>query len=178
MSADRSGSRCARLAAAWLCTALFAATLGTVAAPPVAAQSAPSAPAAAAQDLPAAHAERFKKLAEELRCLVCQNQSLADSNADLAVDLRREVETMMTQGKSDAEIKDFLVVRYGDFVLYRPPVKSSTAMLWFGPFLLLLIGAIAWVVVQRRSRARPAAAAGADGPAEPDRERARRLLGD
>ena len=89
--------------------------------------------------------QRLITIAEELRCLVCQNESLAGSRADLAMDLRREVRTLIKAGKSDAEIKEFLVSRYGDFVLYRPPVKPTTWLLWFGP-LLLLIGAI-WLLV-------------------------------
>jgi cytochrome c-type biogenesis protein CcmH len=95
---------------------------------------------------------RLKALSEELRCLVCQNQSLADSNAELAVDLKREVERLMTEGKSDAEIKAYLVQRYGDFVLYKPPVQSNTAVLWAGPFLLLAGGAGLWAFIQRRSK--------------------------
>jgi cytochrome c-type biogenesis protein CcmH len=85
---------------------------------------------------------RFKKLTEELRCLVCQNQSLADSHAELAQDLRNEVYKMVIAGDSDKEIIDYLVTRYGDFVLYRPPVKNTTYFLWFGPFLILLIAII------------------------------------
>jgi cytochrome c-type biogenesis protein CcmH len=97
---------------------------------------------------------RLKRLESELRCLVCQNQTLADSNADLADDLRREVRTLALQGKSDDEIKAYLVARYGDFVLYRPPVKPLTWLLWFGPFALLAGGgAIWWVVLRRRARA-------------------------
>lgn len=87
--------------------------------------------------------QRLMKLSEELRCLVCQNQSLADSGAGLAEDLRREIRSMIVQGKTDKEIVDFLVQRYGDFVRYRPPVKATTVLLWFGPFALLGIGAIA-----------------------------------
>ena len=90
--------------------------------------------------------QRLVLIAEELRCLVCQNESLAGSRADLANDLRREVRTLIKSGKSDAEIKEFLVNRYGDFVLYRPPVKPVTWLLWFGP-LLLLLGAI-WMLVR------------------------------
>lgn len=90
--------------------------------------------------------QRLISIAEELRCLVCQNESLAGSRADLAMDLRREVRTLIKAGKSDAEIREFLVSRYGDFVLYRPPVKPTTWLLWFGP-LLLLIGAI-WLLVR------------------------------
>lgn len=89
--------------------------------------------------------QRLIIIAEELRCLVCQNESLAGSRADLAMDLRREVRTLIKDGKTDAEIKDYLVSRYGDFVLYRPPVKPTTWLLWFGP-LLLLIGAI-WLLI-------------------------------
>jgi len=89
--------------------------------------------------------QRLIIIAEELRCLVCQNESLAGSRADLAMDLRREVRTLIKDGKTDAEIKDFLVSRYGDFVLYRPPVKPTTWLLWFGP-LLLLIGAICLLI--------------------------------
>lgn len=85
--------------------------------------------------------QHFKDLIEELRCLVCQNQSLADSDAELAHDLRAEVYGMMQEGKSDAEIIEFLVARYGDFVLYNPPVKPSTWLIWFGPFVLLLVAA-------------------------------------
>jgi cytochrome c-type biogenesis protein CcmH len=96
--------------------------------------------------------QRLITIAEELRCLVCQNESLAGSRADLAQDLRREVRTLIKSGKSDAEIKEYLVNRYGDFVLYRPPVKPTTWLLWFGP-LLLLLGAV-WVLfnVIRRSQ--------------------------
>lgn len=85
--------------------------------------------------------KRMIGLAEKLRCLVCQNESLASSHAELAEDLRREVREQMQQGKSDQEIIDYLVARYGDFVLYDPPMKSYTLLLWFGPFGLLLVGA-------------------------------------
>jgi cytochrome c-type biogenesis protein CcmH len=84
--------------------------------------------------------DRYKALIAEIRCLVCQNQSLADSDAGLANDLRVEVYEHMQQGKDDAEIVDFLVARYGDFVLYNPPVKPSTYLLWYGPFVLLALG--------------------------------------
>ncbi|MCW8901131.1 MAG: cytochrome c-type biogenesis protein CcmH, partial [Gammaproteobacteria bacterium] len=83
-----------------------------------------------------------KKLIDELRCLVCQNQNLADSNASLAVDLRKQVYKMINEGQSDKEILDFMVTRYGDFVLYRPPFKTSTILLWIGPFIILAIGLI------------------------------------
>lgn len=84
--------------------------------------------------------KRAVQLAEELRCLVCQNQSIAESNAELAVDLRRQIREQIALGKSDAEINAYMVDRYGDFVLYRPPIKFTTLLLWFGPLLLLLIG--------------------------------------
>ncbi|MCW9023130.1 MAG: cytochrome c-type biogenesis protein CcmH [Gammaproteobacteria bacterium] len=84
--------------------------------------------------------DRFKRFSEELRCLVCQNQSLADSNAELALDLRSELYTMIKNDASDDEIVSFMVDRYGDFVLYRPPVNSATWFLWFGPFLLIFVG--------------------------------------
>ncbi|MGE0468885.1 MAG: cytochrome c-type biogenesis protein CcmH [Nitrospira sp.] len=93
---------------------------------------------------------RLKHLAIELRCLVCQNQTLADSNAPLAEDLRREVREMIVKNMSDKEIIDFLVERYGDFVLYRPPLKATTTLLWVGPFVLLLAGATVLVITLRR----------------------------
>jgi len=93
---------------------------------------------------------RLKHLAVELRCLVCQNQTLADSNAPLAEDLRREVRDMIAKDMSDKEIIEFLTSRYGDFVLYRPPVKATTALLWVGPFVLLAIGATVLVITLRR----------------------------
>ena len=93
---------------------------------------------------------RFNQLTLELRCLVCQNQNLADSDAPLAHDLREEIHGMMMAGKDDDEIKTFLVERYGDFVLYKPPVKGNTLVLWVAPIALLLIGAIVVGVVVRR----------------------------
>jgi cytochrome c-type biogenesis protein CcmH len=96
---------------------------------------------------------RLKHLAVELRCLVCQNQTLADSSAPLAEDLRREVREMIAKNMSDQEIIEFLVARYGDFVLYRPPLKATTTVLWVGPFVLMAIGATALVMtLRRRSR--------------------------
>lgn len=97
---------------------------------------------------------RVQVLSAELRCLVCQNQSLADSHADLAIDLRNQVRALIKAGKSDAEIKAWLTDRYGDFVLYRPPVKSSTWLLWFGPFLLLAVAMAALLLYLARRRAR------------------------
>jgi cytochrome c-type biogenesis protein CcmH len=84
--------------------------------------------------------QRMKALTEQLRCLVCQNETLADSRADLAEDLRKQIREQMKAGKSDQEIIAFLTQRYGDFVLYKPPVKSTTYLLWFGPFVLLIGG--------------------------------------
>jgi cytochrome c-type biogenesis protein CcmH len=89
--------------------------------------------------------QRMIAISEELRCLVCQNESLAGSRADLAMDLRRELRTLVKANKSDAEIMEYMVSRYGDFVRYRPPMKPLTWMLWFGPFLLL-IGALYFLV--------------------------------
>ena len=97
--------------------------------------------------------ERYKNLTFELRCAVCQNQNLADSDAPLAHDLRNEIYKMMQEGKSDDEIKQFMVERYGDFVLYRPPVKGNTLALWLMPGVLLGVGAIAvFFVVRNRNR--------------------------
>lgn len=121
---------------------------------------------------------RTMALADELRCLVCQNQTLADSNAELAADLRHQVENQILAGRSDDEIKAYLVQRYGDFVLYRPPMKSSTWLLWLGPFALLLSGGLVWWRVQRRSRAAQAADAARAAAEGSDLERARRLLGE
>ena len=96
---------------------------------------------------------RFQNLTRELRCLVCQNQNLADSEAQLAVELRRQVFDMMQSGKSDAEIKQYLVARYNDFVLYDPPVKAGTLLLWFLPGVLVLIGAgVVFNILRKKSR--------------------------
>lgn len=98
---------------------------------------------------------RMTALAEDLRCLVCQNESLAGSHAELAEDLRREIRGLMHEGKNDTEVVDYLVARYGDFVLYRPPVKPLTWVLWFGPGAFLLIGAVVWWNVLRKRRTMP-----------------------
>jgi cytochrome c-type biogenesis protein CcmH len=98
--------------------------------------------------------KRAVELAEKLRCLVCQNQSLADSNAELAVDLRRQIREQIAQGRDDAQIIDFMVERYGDFVLYRPPLKASTWLLWFGPPLVLLAGFVMLIRYVRDRRKR------------------------
>lgn len=96
--------------------------------------------------------QRLLVIAEEVRCLVCQNESLAGSRADLAQDLRREIRSLIKQGKTDQEVMDFLVSRYGDYVRYRPPVKPSTWLLWGGPFVLLAGGLAALVLFVRRRR--------------------------
>lgn len=99
------------------------------------------------------------RLSEELRCLVCQNQTLADSSAPLAEDLRNEIREMAAKGLSDQEIIDYLVARYGDFVRYRPPLKTTTALLWLGPFALLLGGGVGLIVILRQRQRQ-----GADAP--------------
>jgi cytochrome c-type biogenesis protein CcmH len=116
-------------------------------------------------------AARAVQLANELRCLVCQNQSIADSNAELAVDLRRQIREQIAAGRSDGEIVQFMVARYGDFVLYRPPLKLSTVLLWLGPLLLVAAGC---VVLARQLRARRAAEPPQLTPEE--RSRAQRML--
>lgn len=131
-----------------------------------------AATAGAIEPLPfrdAAEEARFRALAAELRCVMCQNQSLADSNAMIASDLRREVLDLMQQGKSDQEIKDFLVERYTDFVLYRPPVRSDTLLLWLGPGVVLVAGLVAVIVIVRRRAAQLEAGSGQTG-LEPSNE--------
>lgn len=110
-------------------------------------------------------------IASELRCLVCQNQSIADSNAPLAVDLRNQIREQLSQGRSEREIRTYMVERYGDFVLYRPPVKSSTLLLWLGPLLLLAFGLVLLCrrIMRRSSRQEALSTA--------ERERAAALLG-
>ena len=109
-----------------------------------------------------AEQDRFRKLAAELRCVMCQNQSLADSPAGVADDMRRQVLALIREGKSDAEITAFFQARYGDFILYRPEVKPVTWALWFGPALLLLVGAGVVVSIVRRQKT--------DAPAAPPAE--------
>ena len=130
----------------------------------------PARPAVADQVLE----QRLMTLSAELRCLVCQNQSLADSHADLAIDLKNQVREMMREGKTDAQIKDYLTQRYGDFVLYNPPVKAITWMLWLGPFAALLVG-FAGLVWYLRRRRRVVAATPVELSAA-DTERVQRLL--
>ena len=133
-------------------------------------RSASAAEAAPAADDPVLE-ERVTALASELRCLVCQNQTLADSNAGLAVDLKNEIREKLRQGQSEKQIVDFMVARYGDFVLYRPPLKPTTIALWLGPLLLLLFGL---AMLYRRFRGTSLA----DGPhlTPAERERAAALL--
>lgn len=119
----------------WVCICLLAAPLAVQADAPM------SAPVQA----------RWDQIAAELRCLVCQNESLASSSAELAVDLRREVRGLIEQGQSDADIRRFLVARYGDFVLYKPEVKPVTWLLWFGPFVLLLLALVLALRLMRRT---------------------------
>lgn len=125
-------------------------------------------------DLDRVQQKRAVELAENLRCLVCQNQTIADSNAELAQDLRRQVREQIAQGRSDKEIVAFMVQRYGDFVLYNPPVKATTLLLWFGPGLLLLAGI---VILFRNVRVRRKTAAPAALSVE-EHDRAKDLLGE
>jgi cytochrome c-type biogenesis protein CcmH len=161
-------------------TFLFGALLATLLAAGAGAQQAPqSAPAAPGTTaVPTLNdpvsARREYDLALQLRCLVCQNQSIAESNADLAVDLRRQVREQIAAGKSDRDIIDFMTDRYGDFVLYKPPVKGITLLLWVGPFAGLLLGAfVLWRVVRAR-KAAPVPAPLSDE----ERARAAALLGE
>ncbi|MDD3762604.1 MAG: cytochrome c-type biogenesis protein CcmH [Nevskiales bacterium] len=108
--------------------------------------------AAAQDDLAPPQQERYRVLINELRCLVCQNQTIADSNAPLAADLRDQVHAQIVAGRSDAEIIDYVTARYGDFVLYRPPFKRSTWLLWVGPFALLAVGLVGAMAFLRRRR--------------------------
>jgi len=116
---------------------------------------------------------RYKALIAELRCLVCQNENLANSNADLAKDLRAQVYKMLQNGATDQEIIDYMVNRYGDFVLYRPPFKSTTVALWIGPFVFLLVGVVVAAVYVRRRRREPPAVSD-----EAELDRVRHLLND
>jgi cytochrome c-type biogenesis protein CcmH len=142
---------------------LAAGALGTSAV--IAADAVPTAKDAVASS-------RIVKLSEKLRCLVCQNQSIADSNAELAQDLRRQIRELVAAGKTDDEIVAYMVARYGDFVLYEPPVKATTVLLWAGPALLLLCGFAGLAVIVRARRAQPEAPA----LSAEERERAARLL--
>jgi cytochrome c-type biogenesis protein CcmH len=114
--------------------------------------------------------KRTAALADELRCLVCQNQTLAESNAPLAVDLRNQIREQLAKGASEGEVREFMVARYGDFVLYKPPFKATTAALWLGPFVLLALGL--WVLRRVATRRRVPAAP----LSEAERSRAAKLL--
>lgn len=135
---------------------------------PQAAASNPAVPTAADPALE----KRVMAIAEELRCLVCQNETIAASNADLAIDLRQQIREQLGQGRSQAQILDFMKQRYGNFVLYRPPLQASTVMLWLGPFALLLLagGVLVHHIRRRDPQADPAALSAAD------MQRAQRLL--
>jgi len=141
----------------------------TPAAPPVAPQEAPT----IAED-PVLE-QRVNKIGEELRCLVCQNQTITDSHAGLAVDLKNQIREQLQAGRSEKQIIEFMVERYGDFVLYRPPMKATTLLLWAGPFVLLGIAIAGAAVVLRRRRAM---AAGATPLTEAQRRKAAQLLQD
>ena len=116
--------------------------------------------------------EQYKRLIDELRCLVCQNQNLADSNAELAQDMRRKTFEMVKAGKSEAEVVDYMVQRYGDFVMYRPPFRSNTMLLWIGPFIILIVGVLILIRFIRRKPATGQAAHLSDE----DKARAEKLL--
>ena len=145
------------LAALWLLLALFAA--------PVAA-SGPTGSSAPVEFRDAAEEARFRHLAAELRCVMCQNQSLADSDAMIAHDLRREILRMMREGRTDAQVEAFLVERYSEFVLYRPTVEPRNWLLWFGPGLLLLGGAVVVWRIVRGQRSAGGAGTAATPPAQ------------
>jgi cytochrome c-type biogenesis protein CcmH len=153
----------------WSALAAALAALALGAAAPLHAQMREAPPLA--KD-PAVEA-RVMQLASVLRCLVCQNQTLADSNAELAVDLRNQLREQIKAGRSDAQIIDYLVARYGDFVLYRPPVKTTTVLLWAGPFVLLVAGLLGLALTLRRRARVQAAQAAADGSAVDAASRAR-----
>ena len=150
-----------------LTIALLAMQLLSLCAPSslVAAEASPSAADPALE-------ARVTRVAEELRCLVCQNQTIADSNADLAKDLRREVRQMLEQGRSEAEVREFMVARYGDFILYRPPLRMSTLLLWLGPFALLCVAI--WV---HRRIVRDRAAPSSGRLSDEEQKRLQSLLG-
>ena len=156
-----------------LCSGIVA--VGKVGAEGAKAQSAQTATAKLASPMaqdPALEA-RVMAIAEELRCLVCQNETIAASHADLAIDLRKQIRVKLNQGQSQQQILDFMVERYGDFVLYRPPLKANTVLLWAGPFALLAIAALVLMLNIRRRRL-------ADQPTalSPEEvQRARKLLG-
>jgi cytochrome c-type biogenesis protein CcmH len=142
---------------------LLLAALLWLAALPALAQANQQADAAPLQFHDAAEEARFHALTLQLRCVMCQNQSLADSNALIALQLRREVLDLMRQGKSDDAIKDYLVQRYGEFVLYKPRLEGGTLLLWIGPAVVLLAGAGVVAAIVRRRKSPAATVAGDDG---------------
>lgn len=127
-------------------------------------------------DLDEQQAEQYHDLTKELRCLVCQNESIAESDADLAADLRRLVAKQVADGKNDDQIKSYMVERYGDWVLYDPPFKWSTWLLWISPFIVLLMGLVAAFAVMRGSRRASTQTTTANRSDDPDDERIARIL--
>lgn len=184
--AERRGARCVRAAALLAAAALAlgaasgpagAQTAGPAAgasAADAAAKSAPAPQAVPLSDDPALEAE-VMRIAHDLRCLVCQNETIAASNADLAVDLRGQIRSQLRAGRNEREIIEYMVERYGDFVLFKPPVKPTTWLLWGGPFVLLVAMA-GWLAHMLRRRRAEVAAAQAPLSDE-ERRRARELLG-
>ncbi len=159
---SRGRERTWQLSCSWIAVAMFLGFAVGLHANPTAAND------------PALEA-RVKAIATELRCLVCQNQTVADSDAAVAQDMRREVREQLLAGKSEAEIKRYMTERFGDFVLYRPPLKASTIALWAGPFVLLALGGF---VLMRRLRQRPEQVKAPATLDEAARRRARALLGE
>ncbi len=123
-----------------------------------------------------AERQRFRVLTEELRCPKCQNQNIADSNAPIANDLRREIHRMLDEGQSDEQIVDFLVTRYGDFVMYRPPLTAKTLLLWFGPAALLLLALLVVLNIVRRRRQAASAPTVTAELSDAERQRLSQLL--
>jgi cytochrome c-type biogenesis protein CcmH len=150
---QRPGRTWARIAALALTLAAGAAPLACMAVTQAAGQAAPQAVDANGQLLDQGLQARFERITQELRCLVCQNESIADSNADLAVDLRQQVREMLVAGKTNEAIFDFMTNRYGEFVRFSPPLEPKTLLIWGAPFVMLLLGGgIIYRVVRQRSR--------------------------
>ena len=144
-----------RLTASWPLAPMVMLTLMVLSLAALLPASARAAQAPLVASDPALEA-RVQRVATELRCLVCQNQTIADSHAELAVDLRNQVREMLRRGDSEQQVVDYMTARYGDFVLYRPPVKGTTALLWFGPAVLLVLAVGTLIVVVRRRSRLPA----------------------